>query len=65
MIGLEDNILILTSLVFIINVIVGVYTKNYTYAILFTLLIITSLVVHGYNSPPPLPLPILTARQIM
>lgn len=57
MIALEDNILILTSLVFIINVIVGMYTKNYTYAILFTLLIFTSLVVHSYNSvyAPPSP----------
>lgn len=47
MIDLEENLLIFTSLVFTTNVIAAMYKKDYIYALLFTLLIITSLIVHS------------------
>ena len=47
MIDLEENLLIFTSLVFTTNVIAAIYKEDYTYALLFTLLIITSLIVHS------------------
>jgi len=48
MIDFEENLLVFTSLIFTTNVIAAIYKKEYTYAALFTLLIITSLMVHSY-----------------
>jgi hypothetical protein len=45
-----NNILVFSSLVFITNVISGIYNKKYIYALLFLFLIITSIIVHSVNN---------------
>lgn len=44
------NILILSSLVFITNVVSGIFTQDYLYSLLFALLTITSVSVHSNNT---------------
>lgn len=44
------NLLLLSSLVFITNVISGIWMQHYIYAILFFLLTVSSLAVHSNNN---------------
>jgi len=45
-----NNILVLTSLLFLTNTISGLYNKKYLFAMLFLILTITSVIVHSNDN---------------